>query len=517
MSALGYYCGNDRPIESQRIVAAWNTMVTARVGLAIGLCLIVLQPVLATEKTDPRPNIVFLMTDDQCFYSLGCYGVSDVQTPNLDQLATDGVAFDKYYVTTAICMASRATVMTGLVEYRTGCNFSHGPLLREHWSRSYPIQLGKTGYLTAFAGKFGFEVADSPRGAGSMPSDDFDRWAGGPGQTSYKTADNPALAKYAKQFPHSTLAYGAFGSDFIRDAAKQNRPFCLSISFKSPHRPATPDPRFDAVYAGSVFAEPANFGRRNGKHFSPQSRQGRQYRRFVTWHYNDDYNGVMATYYQQVYGVDVAVGMIRRALEESGAAKNTVIIFTSDNGFMCGSHGYGSKVLPYEEASRVPLIIVDCRNAEKLVGRRCDALCGNVDIAPTILALAGIDASDDLDGKSLLPLMTDPAASIHESLPLMNVWGPAAVHSLAVVTKDWKYIYWPYCERDFVPCEELYNTASDPLELKELSHNHRYANALQRMRALYDREVDLWKKLAVNYHGYQRFGTIFDRRLPSTN
>ncbi len=237
----------------------------------------------------------------------------------------------------------------------------------------------------------------------------------------------------------------------------------------------------------------------------------------MTWHYNDDYNGVMATYYQQVYGVDVAVGMIRRALEASGAAKNTVIIFTSDNGFMCGSHGYGSKVLPYEEASRVPLIVVDLRNSEKNVGGRCDALCGNVDIAPTILALAGIKVSDDLDGQSLLSLIDDPTSSIHESLPLINVWGPAAVHSLAVVTKDWKYIYWPYSERGFVPCEELYNLADDALELKELSHDRRYADTLQRMHAMYDREVDRWKQMTVHYHGYEKYGTVFDRRLRSSD
>ncbi len=241
MNASGQYCRNDRPCESHRIVPAWNSVIAARVGFAVGLCLFAYQPVFAAEQAGPRPNIVFLMTDDQCFYSLGCYGVRDVQTPNLDRLAADGVTFDKYYVTTAICMASRATVMTGLVEYRTGCNFTHGPLLREHWSRSYPFQLRKAGYLTAFAGKFGFEVADSPRGTGSLPSEDFDHWAGGPGQTSYKTADNPALAKYAEQFPHSTLAYGAFGSDFIRDAAKQTSSLLLVHQLQS--RPIGQRPR----------------------------------------------------------------------------------------------------------------------------------------------------------------------------------------------------------------------------------------------------------------------------------
>ena len=110
-------------------------------GIAVALCLLVPQILFVADAVNARPNIVFLMTDDQCTYSMGCYGTPGANTPNLDQLAKEAVAFDNYYVTTAICMASRATVMTGLVEYHTGCYFDHGPLLREHWSRSYPVLL----------------------------------------------------------------------------------------------------------------------------------------------------------------------------------------------------------------------------------------------------------------------------------------------------------------------------------------------------------------------------------------
>ena len=105
-----------------------------------------------------RPNIVFLMADDQCTYSLGCYGTPGVKTHHLDQLAREGVVFDRHYDSTAICMASRATVMTGLYEYHTACNFDSGPLLQKHWDQSYPMLMRKARYLTAFAGKFGFLV-----------------------------------------------------------------------------------------------------------------------------------------------------------------------------------------------------------------------------------------------------------------------------------------------------------------------------------------------------------------------
>jgi len=483
----------------------WHTFST-------GVLLVV--TVTVSTRADDRPNIIFLMADDQCTYSLGCYGTPGVQTPKLDQLARDGVVFDNHYDTTAICMGSRANVMTGMYEYKTGCNFDHGPLLKEHWSKSYPMMLREAGYTTAFAGKFGFEIADAPGRKKSLPENDFDRWGGGPGQTFYETRKNKSMTHYADEYPHSTRAYGAFGRDFIHDAAKQSKPFCLSISFKAPHRPVSPDPKFDDVYEGKSFTKPDNFGRENGKHFSKQSRQGRQYARFVDWKYDTDYNGVMAKYYQQVFGIDVAVGMIRDALRQCGVADKTVIIYTSDNGFLCGSHGYGSKVLPYEEASRVPLVIYDPRHVNSGKQLRCDALTGNIDFAPTMLDLAGLEQPKNMDGRSLLPLYDNPKTKIHESLCLINVWGPSEVHSLSVVTKDWKYIFWSYAESGFVETEELYDTANDSLELRNLAADKAKRDNLQAMRSIYDSAVETWKTDAVTYHHYRPFGTIFDRKIP---
>ncbi len=466
---------------------------------------------ISSVAADDRPNIIFLMSDDQATYSMGCYGTPGAKTPNLDQLAAEGLIFDNHYDTTAICMASRASVMTGMYEYKTGCNFEHGALMREHWQKSYPILLRQAGYMTAFAGKFGFEVTESPDKPGELPEGDFDRWGGGPGQTEYETRKNPSMAKYADEYPHSTLSYGAFGRDFIVEAASTNKPFCLSISFKAPHHPVQPDPKFDAVYAGATFTKPGNFGREHGEHLSLQSRQGRQFERFHSWNYSTKYNETMALYYQQIYAIDVAVGMIRDALKTSGADGNTVVIYTSDNGFMNGSHGYGSKVIPYEESSRVPLIVFDPRNSNSGKGLRCDALTGNVDFAPTILKLAGLPVLDNIDGSDLMQLYAAPDATIHTSLPLINVWGPKKVHSYGVVTKDWKYIYWPYDDDEFTPTEELFNTTTDPLELKNLAIDPASANDLDRMRSLYDAAVDDWKKNAVPYHDYQSYGEVFSR------
>jgi len=467
----------------------------------------------AAPKDAVQPvNIVYLMSDDQNTDSMGCYGNPDVQTPNLDRLASDGMAFDNHYDTTAICMASRATVMTGMYEYKTGCNFDHGPMLTDIWEKSYPILLREAGYMTAFAGKFGFELKKTPEGRKlPLPEDDFDRWGGAPGQTTYATAKNKSMAAYAAEYPHSTLSYGAFGRDFIRDAAKAEKPFCLSISFKAPHKPATPDPKFDAVYAGKSFKKPENYGREYGEHFAKQSKQGRQYARFHEWNYSDKYDEVMAIYHQQIYAIDVAVGMVRDTLEEQGVADNTVIIYTSDNGFFCGAHGYGSKVLPYEEASRVPMIIYDPRHSSSGKKLRSDALTGNIDFAPTILGLAGLPIPENMDGDDLMKLYNKPQESIHDSLALINVWGGKESHALAVVTKEHKYIHWGYAAAGFEVTEELYDLGKDPLELRNQASNPEQGPVLEQMRKTYDQHLAHWKSEAVAHNNYQPYGTLFDR------
>ena len=321
------------------------------------------------------------------------------------------------------------------------------------------------------------------------------------------------MARCAEEYPHSTLSYGAFSRDFIEEAASGDKPFCLSISFKAAHRPTTPDPRFDDVYKGKTFTKPGNYGRKYSEHFSKHSKQGRQWERFHSWNYSDKYDEVMAIYHQQIYGIDVAVGMIRDALEANGVGDNTVVIFTSDNGFFCGSHGYGSKVLPYEEASRVPLIMYDPRHGNS--GKVPNSVStGNIDFAPTMLELAGLPIPADLDGKSLLPLYDDPQATTHDSIQLINAWGPIEAQSLGVITKDWKYIYWPYGGDGFEPTEELFHISQDRLELVNRAKTNQSPEVLSQMRRIYDRAVDSWNADAVPYNNYSGYGDYYDRAMP---
>lgn len=222
----------------------------------------------------------------------------------------------------------------------------------------------------------------------------------------------------------------------------------------------------------------------------------------------------MAIYHQQIHAIDVAVGMIRDALAETGADRDTVIIYTSDNGFFCGSHGFGSKVLPYEESSRVPMIIYDPRHENSGQGLRSSGLTANIDFAPTVLALAGLPVPANMDGENLMKLYDDPNADIHDAITLINVWGNDATRTMGVVTKDMKYIHWGYAAEGFEVTEELYNLSKDPLELTNHAANPEYKDALAKLRKRYDVALEHWKAEAVPYHAYQPYGILFDRSIP---
>lgn len=493
-------------------------MINLKGSIFIGL--ISLSLVWGCNTAPEAPNIIFFFSDDQAYDTQKDYGNPDVKTPNLDKIANEGLVFLRHYNTTAICMASRANVMTGLYEYKTGCNFSHGPLGTKQWSSSYPILLKKAGYRVGFAGKFGFSISDNTEDwdrEGEVAQHDFDFWAGGPGQTSYVTAQNKSIARYAEPYPHSTRAYGAASIDFIRESVKNGDPFCMSVFFKAPHRPVQPDPMFDDIYNDVEFRKLPNYGREAGEHLAPHSRMGRQYKRFVEWGYDQEesYQNALRKYNQLIYGVDYSIGMILDELKKLEIHKNTVIIFSSDNGYFNGSHGLGCKVLPYEEGARVPLIIADPRSGKKGKNKKTSALSGNVDITATILDLAGIEIPSTYDGLSLLPLLENPETQVRESLPIIQVWGPEATQCLTVMDERYKYVYWYFEDADkaLFATEELFDLENDPYELVNQASQPGYQSQLSKMRQLYDQQLEHWKSEGVKYNGYEEYGQLFHRTI----
>ncbi|MEG3768285.1 sulfatase-like hydrolase/transferase [Alteromonas sp. 14N.309.X.WAT.G.H12] len=471
-----------------------------------------------TAKADEqRPNILFLLTDDMAYWATG-YQNSEFLTPQIDELAQQGVTFSNHYNTTSICMASRATIMTGLLEYRTGTNFMHGSMQSDIFETSYPILLKKAGYLTGFVGKFGFETPPLnpeklPADYQNLPVDKFDFWAGGKGQLDYTTANNYYLKQYAKRYPHVTQANGAAAIDFIREAHKQNKPFNLSVSFKAPHAPVRPDPQFSSLFEGREYSKPANYWRDKGKHLALQAKLGRQYLTEDGFGFAPDtFNQRMADYNQQIYGVDVVLGRLRAELDKLGMTDNTVIIFTADNGYQNGNYGFSRKVLPYEESVKVPLIIYDPRPNKMQAGSQTEALTANTDFVPTILELAGIKPDKHLDGVSLLEVLRHPSQTVHQFVPLLNVWGSAPTHYLGVVTPKWKYIYWPYAE-GISESEELFDLSQNMPEMRNLVRNKNYVTPLHTLHNLYDLQVKNWQHDAIHVNGYVNYATIFDRNI----
>lgn len=285
----------------------------------------------------------------------------------------------------------------------------------------------------------------------------------------------------------------------------------MSISFKAPHMPFTPDPLDMKPYEGRSLSRPANYGVENGTHLSPQvhtSRAATSYREWIT-----DFDDTAAKYYALITGVDAAVGMIRDGLAKEGLSKNTVILFTSDNGYNAGSHGFGDKVIPYEEGSKAPLIIYDPRLPQTQAGRTCEAVTGNVDMPATMLALAGVPVPANIDGKSLLPLLSHPQSQVREFLPLFNFWGTDSAQSTAIVTPEWKYIYWYYGGDGMKPTEELFHLGNDRLEMTNSAKDENYSRELQNMRDRFDGEVQLIKERLVQGHGYERYPVLFDRSV----
>ena len=467
-------------------------------------------------EEEDRPNIIFILADDLRFDALGCIGGDEFNTPNIDKIGKQGVIFSNAYNTTAISMASRAQIMTGLYEFSTGCNFTHGDLSYDIWESSYPYLLEKAGYNTGFAGKFGFRVMtkDGRKGNVSTVSESFDYWNGWLGQGSYSMEMNKEAEEYKKKYgdapEHTTFALGVSGCDFIEKYANQDQPFCLSVSFKAPHTPYHTDPRYNEVYSQTKFEESGNHGEKES--LSPQALAGRPYSKGKSW--MNDYQDQMKKYNTMVYGMDVAVGMILKELDKQGVSDNTVIIFTSDNGHFNGSKSLGGKLYAYEEGSKAPLLYYDPRLSENVNNQNKDALIGNIDMSPTILDLAGIEIPESYQGKSIIPILEGEIEENHESLMLINVWGTRAAQSLSVVTNDFKYIYWMYGAEGYSPVEELFDMNNDQLEQKNLVDNKKYKRELEEMQSKYDDYLKFWAAKSVDGKGYPKYVKIGDRHIP---
>jgi arylsulfatase A-like enzyme len=421
-----------------------------------------------------RPNIVFLLADDMRWDAMGCAGNRIIKTPNLDLLASRGVRFSNAFVTTSICAASRASILTGLYERTHRYDFGTRPVTAEHVAISYPTLLRKSGYRTGFVGKFGIGV---PQGATREMFDVFtplDR-------TPYWKKQKDGTEK------HLTDLEGEKAIEFIR-GRKDGAPFCLSVSFNAPHA-EDQDPNqyywqkeVDGLYRDVEFAPPKTM---SPEFFAkqPEFLRKTESRVRFNWRFDEPkkYQSMVAGYYRMISGVDLVVGRIVEALAAAGVADNTVIVFASDNGYFLGERGFADKWYIYEPSVRVPLIVVDPRLKKELTGRVNDRMALNVDLAPTFLDLAGLPVPKEMQGRSLAPLLqgTTPADwrtdFFYEHLFERN----NIPKSEGVRTERYAYVRW--FEQKPV-AEELYDHIADFDEVNNLAGDPKYANVLDQLR-----------------------------------
>jgi len=421
-----------------------------------------------------KPNIIFVLTDDQRFDALGAAGNTIIKTPNLDQLAARGLLYQNAYVTTSICCVSRASILTGQYESRHkindfGTDFSPSAL-----QNTYPPLLKKAGYKIGFVGKYG--VGENP------PAEEFDYWS------CNKKGQPPYIYKDAQGRPvHHTDSVSHDIEIFLNKFAGKG-PFCLSVGFKAPHELDGKPPkyvtqaRFDDLYKDVTIPIPETADPKYWNSFPDFFRTDNNVARDRwNWFFStpEKYQESVKDYYRLVTGVDEAVGKMIAQLKKLGIDKNTVVIFMGDNGFYLGEHGLEGKWYGHEESIRVPLIVYDPRGQNN--GRKVEDMVLNIDIAPTILSLAGASVPDRMQGKAL------QALSGKKQLPRKDFFyehtfnkSPKIPQVEGVVGRAFKYM--KFIEHGY---EELYNTKTDPKETKNLAADKRYLAKLEEMRKLY--------------------------------
>jgi arylsulfatase A-like enzyme len=456
----------------------------ARRGLA---CLLALVPLLsshgATVTARPRPSIVVLLTDDQRWDALGVvqrelrgrgrFPWFRAATPHLDSLAADGVRFRNAFVVSALCSPSRAAFLTGRYNHLNGITNNYTPLPLT--STTFATLLRAAGYRTGFYGKWHMGAQLARPG--------FDEHATYAGHGRYFDAKF-----FVNGAPTITSGWvddvsTSHAIDFIDRHA--GRPFLMVLGFKSPHIPHRPPPRL-----GSLFASATPAAAPSATAYAPYD---------PTPEPADLPIRMVRNYFRSLVGVDENVGRVLAALDRAGVARDTVVVFASDNGFLLGEHGIpgafdedGNKRAAYEESIRIPLLVRYPRLARR--GIVPDAPVLNIDLAPTLLELAGVARPASFQGISLVPLLAGrPGGQRSGFLYQYFREVPYSVPTLVALRQGrYKLVRYP----GQPGWNELFDLADDPGETRNLARDAASQALLGRMSHALDREM-----VKVGYRG----------------
>jgi len=466
-----------------------------------------------------KPNIIFLLSDDQRDNTFSAMGHSTIKTPNADELINNGIWFTNTYIAEPVSSPSRTSLLTGMHERIHGVGFSSSyQLTEEQWSLTYPAILRDHGYYTGFIGKFGVEYYTFYGEANGK----FDFWYAHDGWTKFFPKDYD----YSSCFPYHEAENDIItpiigeGIEAFVHSLPDDKAFCLSVSFNVPHgsqvtsmytgyegwfdmlRPASENPKlfnhpvYSMLYRDLDPGIPEDMGSDPYKHI-PECILNQDSGRNKTYSY--DYNRKSCTehhyrYYQTITGMDKVIGDMVKTLKEEGLFDNTIIIFASDHGLLMGEYGMGGKSLLYDLTSKIPCFIFDPRSDDSRKGIKIDKLVSSLDIPVTILDLAGLSAPAEMTGKSLVPLMKGEETAWRKELFLESLFtlrdNPFCE---GIRTDEWKYIRMyqgitPYTEEDLrfegsdPDFEQLFYLPDDKEEKNNLIYNPEYHSVAELLR-----------------------------------
>ncbi|APZ45562.1 acetylglucosamine-6-sulfatase [Polaribacter reichenbachii] len=431
-----------------------NVLQLLLVGLSISY--------VAQEK----PNIVFILTDDQSYGMMGATGNNIVQTPNIDQLAKEGTLFTNTHITSAICTPSRISILLSQYERKHGVNFNSGTSVSdEAWQKSYPVVMRNAGYYTGWIGKNHAPIGEGGYTSGLMEKS-FDYWYAGHGHIRFYPKQvheifNDAIAHTQPEIINESVddfldpnARKLKGAVKFLEVRPKDKPFLLSINFNLPHGAGTStmqlkkndDDIYKTLYRDLDIPLPKNYiAKKDIKTPKLPADLLRTEDRQTGYNHSDTPEGFKERYIRQMQamtGIDRMIGNLRAKLKELKIDKNTIIIFTSDHGLFMGEQGLGGKALCYEKTTHVPLIIMNPKVKRKHKGLKTDALVQSIDVAPTILTFAGVQVPEEFQGKDISHLTEDSSKEIRKYVFTENLWSTHFGNPKceAVQTKDWKYI-----------------------------------------------------------------------------
>jgi len=424
-----------------------------------------------SEKT----NIIFILTDDQRYDAIGYVGNELAHTPEMDKLAEEGTFFSNAMVTTPICAASRASILSGLYERTHRFNFQTGNIPDEYMGQAYPKLLRDAGYFTAFYGKYGVRYPNEK--ALFNEFEIYDR------NNAYKDRRGYYYKTLGRDTVHLTRYTGQKALDFL-DNTNSDQPFCLSLSFSAPHAHDGAEDQYfwqeesDHILENTTVAPP-ELGEDKYFNLLPEPvRKGFNRLRWK-WRYDTEekYQHSVKGYYRMIAGVDNEIAKIRKKLKERGLEKNTVVIVMGDNGYFLGERQLAGKWLMYDNSVRVPLIVYDPRSKNQ---KDSEELALNIDVPSTIIDIAGVAQPASWHGKSLMPIAKNKTVKLERDTVLIeHLWEFDNIPpSEGVRTKDWKYFRYVNDKSS----EELYNLKTDPQETINLATDKQYAQKLKTFR-----------------------------------